>query len=76
VLHEFNSTRAEEGSRVGQGDAALGALEERHAELLFELTHLARQGRLRDMKEAGGARHASELGDLQKKTKLSNVHRC
>ena len=43
------------GARVGQRDAALGAIEEPHAELLLQLADLLAHGGLRDMQALGGA---------------------
>jgi hypothetical protein len=56
-------------AQLGHADAARGAVEQAHAELLFERAHGLREGRgrhaqlLRGAREAGVVRHAGEGGN-------------
>jgi hypothetical protein len=76
-LHQ-NAARVHEQplARLGRGDAAAVAVEQRLLELDFELAHLVAQGRLRDRQHHRGAAEAAELGDMHEVIELAQVHAC
>lgn len=54
---------------------SVAALDDGHAELLFELADAARQRRLRDMTRLRSAREVSLAGERHEILQLTNVHR-
>ena len=56
---------------VGQLDVVSGAVEQHHAELLLEVAHAGRDGRLDDVQAVGRASEAALLGDRDEGGELS-----
>ena len=56
-----------------EADALSAALEQQHAELVFELPDLPAQRRLRDVKQFGGATDVLGLGHCDEVPKLAQV---
>ena len=63
------------GAHRGNLDPAVGALEQRDAELFLELAHLPAQGRLTDVTGLGGAAEMAEIGDRDDVAEIAQVHR-
>jgi hypothetical protein len=74
MLQEANGAIAQQHPGAGQGNSAIGTLEQRNSEFIFKLADMAGQRRLCDVQQCRRARHTSELGNLKKKAKLFNVH--
>ena len=62
------------GAGIGEHNAAPVAVEEILAQLDFQLTHLAAQGRLHHGEIRGGARKAAEFRDVAKIFELFQIH--
>ena len=58
----------------GQRHSALAALQEAHADLLFEVADLHRQRRLADMQPRCGAREVQFLSDCDEITQMPELH--
>ena len=59
---------------LGQPDAAIGAGEQRHAELLLEPLHMPGQRRLREVQMRRGAGDAAEFGDADEVIEAAQFH--
>lgn len=59
----------------GQAHRALAALEDQHAELVFQFLHSHRQGRLADVAALGGAAEVLFLGEGDDVAQLGEGHR-
>ena len=64
----------EQPAGLGQPHAPAQALEQRLAQLAFELGDLLAERRLRHVTGLGGARHVAVLGHLGEVTKLMHLH--
>ncbi|GAA4478177.1 hypothetical protein GCM10023157_12230 [Gluconacetobacter asukensis] len=62
--------------RRRRGDAARTPGQERPSEFGFEGDHLLAKGRLRDMQQAGSARDAAYVNDLDESCEASRIHSC
>lgn len=59
---------------IGGTHAPAGAVEQLHAQLLFQLPHLLRQGRLRNVQRLGGAGEVAMLGDSEQVAQVAKQH--
>jgi hypothetical protein len=59
---------------IGQADGFGGAFEEKKAEFVFEVAHLAAQGRLRDVQFERGARNVFRFSDRNEITEVAEFH--
>ncbi len=59
---------------IGGTHAPAGAVEQLHAQLLFQLPHLLREGRLRNVQRLGGAGEVAMLGDSEQVAQVAKQH--
>lgn len=59
---------------IGGTHAPAGAVEQLHAQLLFQLPHLLRQGRLRNVQRLGGAGEVAMLDDSEQVAQVAKQH--
>ncbi|CFN79449.1 Argininosuccinate lyase [Bordetella pertussis] len=71
---DLRGALGERHARIGERDAARAAVEQRGADLLFEVAYLARQRRLRDTQPAGGPAKVQGLREHQKIAQMAQFH--
>ena len=73
--HDLAGTGEDDGSGLGQFDAAARAPQQHDAELGLQPPDRVRDGRLREMEVLGSARERPGLRDLDKRPQLAELHR-
>ena len=64
----------EHAARLGELHLALGAVEKRNPEFLFELPDLMAEGRLTEIEPLGGAAEVQRLGQSNDVAKVAQLH--